>query len=213
MRKLHLRRAMAMAVALSAGLVAASACSSDGVTTPGSDSVASRGSATSSPAAEVGEPSDSPTPSASSDGGAAAAGQPATPTPAPGLPTLSRGRVQTDVLARLPGSPGKACVAVGTARDVRSGGFGAGPFDDARASAGSGDLRLYFIPEHAKSLPGVVVTGRNAATGETFRQRQRIAADADQFHFYDLQLPASTGTWQIRAISGVDSGCWTVDLG
>lgn len=131
------------------------------------------------------------------------------------MPKLEGGRRQTDVLERLPGSPGSGCVAVGSARDVRSGGFAAGPFDTASSEVRgkASTFRLYFIPEHSKTMPGVVVSGRNTQTGATFERRQRDVADAEQFRFYDLQLPASSGTWRITATAGPDAGCWTVALG
>lgn len=218
------RRALVAAGAISSSLTLLAACAGTDTTSVASTPSLSAGSAATGPAttgsattapAEEGNSGPSASPDASSGESPAEAGEPVGATPPPGLPTLGSGRLQTDVLTRLPGSPGFACVAVGTARDVRSGGFGAGPFDTARsqAEADAKTVRLYFIPEHSKQMPGVVVSARNAETGATFEKRQRNVADADQFRFYDLELPATSGTWQIKAQAGPDTGCWTVDLG
>ncbi|WP_197025991.1 hypothetical protein [Nocardioides sp. URHA0020] len=144
--------------------------------------------------------------------GSTGAVAPASPTASPGLPQLGAHGDQSDVLARLPGKD-TGCVAVGAERDVRSGSFAAGPFDTASSEAGSGSVRLYFIPRHAGRMPGVRVTGRNLATGETFARRQRTVADAGRFQLYDLQVPAARGSWEITAVAGRDRGCWSVDLG
>lgn len=198
------RRAAAAAV-VGLGLVALSACGGSSSETASSGGAPSSGD-------RSGDRSGASSGADSDESPAVAA---ASPTAKPGLPTLGPDRQQTDVLDRLPGSTDGACVSVGGGRDVRSGGLAAGPFDDARRTA-RGDVstvRLYFIPEHSRSMPGVRVTGTNEQNGATFRRSQGEVADADQFRFYDVQVPATSGTWQIRASAGRDSGCWTVDLG
>lgn len=129
------------------------------------------------------------------------------------------GRVQTAVLAQLDGSNRGRCVDVAGGRDVRSGGFAAGPFDEARvayrdAPGDARTVRLYFIPEHPGSMPGVTVTGRLVHGNNTFREVQRGSSTAEQFHFYDVDVTVPVaGRWQIRADAGPDSGCWSVRLG
>ena len=156
---------------------------------------------------------------AASGGGGGIKDVPAAVTGSPGMPGLERNHGQADVLDRLPGGGGPGCVQVGTARDVRSGGFAAGPFDTASAGVrpaedgNASTVRLYFIPEHARSMPGVVVAGRDLGSGATFERHQRTVAKAERFRFYDLELPVTTGTWRITASAGPDVGCWTVALG
>lgn len=133
-----------------------------------------------------------------------------------GEPTLGPGGDQTDLLSKLDGSAEPGCVNVGGSRDVRSGSFAAGPFDDAKSAWTPGNLqvRLYFIPQDAGDMPGVTVTGRNLDDGATISQTQNEVGDADQFAFYDMQLALSTaGTWELKADAGGDSGCWRVTFG
>ena len=136
----------------------------------------------------------------------------------PGEPTVGPHHEQSDVLRRLPGRADGGCVPVGDRRDVRSGGLAAGPFDTARAgySPAYGNaqvIRLYLVPEHAATMPGLTVTARREGGGEVVRQRQAQTADADLFRFYDLGLAIPrAGTWVIRAAAGQDQGCWILAL-
>lgn len=135
---------------------------------------------------------------------------------APGLPDAS-GR-QTDVLTRVPGNARGTCEAVGSERDVRSGGFMAGPFDEVRRTwnteregFGRREVRLYFVPKNAKNMPGVVVTARSG--GETVRVKQTNVADAEQWRYYEIRLKLPRpGEWTIRAAAGPDAGCFRVGL-
>lgn len=131
---------------------------------------------------------------------------------APGLPD-AKGR-QSVVFTRLPGNTSGACLPVAGRRDVRSGGFVTGPFDDARKSYGKArpgftrnQVRLYFVPLHSKPMNGVTVTATSGST--TVTKTQKTVADAEQWKFYDviLTLPKG-GSWTIRAEAGQDSGCF-----
>jgi hypothetical protein len=122
--------------------------------------------------------------------------------------------VQSAVFVRVPGSSAQSCVTVGSLRDVRSGGFVAGPFDDARRSYGKKkpgatlkQVRLYWVPRHSKPMSGVTVVASSGGQRVTVRQKQ--VADAEQWSFYDtlISLPHK-GTWTFRATSGSDRGCF-----
>lgn len=127
---------------------------------------------------------------------------------------------QTAVLSRVPGTASKTCVAVRSARDIRSDAFMAGPFDAARNSyghrqpgVGKRNVRLYFVPLHARTMPGLTLRFHNAATGASVTTRQTQTADAEQWRFYDTQTVLPTGgTWQVRATAGADSGCFVFTL-
>jgi hypothetical protein len=127
------------------------------------------------------------------------------------------------VLSRIPGDAAGGCVAVGDRRDVRSGGIVAGPFDTAREGYGTRiqpglsrrTVRLYWIPEHSASMPGLTLQMRrlqpDAGAGQTIRKQDW--ADADQWRFYDTNLEfPSGGTWRLRASAGRDSGCFDVTI-
>lgn len=126
----------------------------------------------------------------------------------------------TSVLNRLPSPAGK-CPAVGNGRDVRSGTMAAGPFNTAKAqfaaskptSPESTKVRLYWIPKSGKVSPhGLVLKiTKVGAAGTANTVRDAVVADAGGVSFYDSQVPiASAGTWQIRATSGSDTGCFRV---
>ncbi len=126
---------------------------------------------------------------------------------------------QQQVLAGIDGERRGGCVDTGEARDVRSGGLAAGPFDEVRAGwdAGSGTSRtvpFYLIPEHPGAMDGVVLTGRLVEGSQRFREKHRRTSRVEGFDFYDLDLtlPAA-GTWRLRATAGRDVGCWTVEVG
>lgn len=129
---------------------------------------------------------------------------------------------QTAVLARLPGRADGDCVPVGDRRDVRSGDIGAGPFEDARAQfvkqRGAGQppvVRLYFIPASGgQQLPGLQLVVRNRDTGDRHEVKETTTSDADRWTFYDAEVPVPRpGTYEIRATSGSDSGCFLVQFG
>ena len=131
------------------------------------------------------------------------------------------GAAQTTVLKRLPGPADGRCVPVNGRRDVRSGGLGAGAFDEAissfRAQQRAGQpatVRLYFIPATGGTkLPGLVVTLRNTRTKDEQTIKQKTTSDADAWTFYDTQVPIpAPGEYEIRAASGDDTGCFRVEF-
>lgn len=135
-----------------------------------------------------------------------------------GMPTVGPEKRQDDVLRGVDGSAKQACVDVDGLRDVRSGGFAAGPFDTAREEfrdkyGEKRSVRLYLVPAHAAKMPGVVVQAVERDSGARVRLRQDDVADAEEFRFYDVvvDLP-SGGTWELRATAGPDRGCWVVEL-
>lgn len=126
---------------------------------------------------------------------------------------------QTDVFERVPGAKKATCVEVSGGRDLRSGGFVGGPFDDAVASYGTErpgfgkrEVRLYFVPRNASSMPDlqVQIAGPGGATGKVRRVTQ---GDTEEWKFYDatIQLPQS-GRWTFRVSAGPDRGCFVVDF-
>lgn len=210
------RTALPFVLILGLALGGLSACgdSADLPATSGPAADATTGGGLSEGASEVAEPGSSPTSAPSADSGTSSMA--GTTRKESGEPTLGPDGQQTDVLVKLEGSSKESCAQVRSARDVRSGSFAAGPFDTARSDWKEGDLevRLYLIPEHTASMPGVRVTGRNLDDGTTLDQTQTTVADADEFKFYDLELALSTpGTWELKAQAGEDSGCWRLRLG
>lgn len=135
---------------------------------------------------------------------------------APGVPDEGGG--QSTVLERVEGNAKGGCVDVSELRDARSGGFMAGPFDEARSGWGTAregfkrdELRLYFVPQRTEPMPGVTVTATNG--DEVVEVTQDNVADAEQWKFYDvrLRLP-DDGTWTVKATAGRDKGCFTLSL-
>lgn len=135
-----------------------------------------------------------------------------------GAPT--RNGKQSGVFAQVPGSKAVECVDVGDARDMRSGGFVAGAFDDARAQFGTkapgrkrGQIRVYWIPLHAAKMRGLTVDVTRLETGASTTVRQQRVADADEWQFYDTFLTVDApGRWRFEARSGNDRGCFEVDF-
>lgn len=127
---------------------------------------------------------------------------------------------QTAVLNRVPGKKSGACAAVGSERDLRAGDFMAGPFDTARAQYGHAQpgatkrsVRLYFVPLHAKTMPGLKLTFTHPSSGTTVVTRQKQVADAEQWRFYDTTtVLKQPGRWQVRATAGPDTGCFSFAL-
>jgi hypothetical protein len=129
----------------------------------------------------------------------------------------SQGR-QTALFANLPGNTSGACETVGDRRDVKSGGFVGGAFDDARKSynkvrqgMGRRQVRLYWMPEHTRPMGGVTVTATSA--GQRVRVTQRQVADLEQWKFYDtnITLPQG-GSWRFKVSSGADQGCFVASF-
>jgi hypothetical protein len=124
------------------------------------------------------------------------------------------------VLKRLP-NPAGPCPAVGDGRDVRSDSMAAGPFDTARqqfaksrpTSPEPTKVRLYWIPKSGKAVAGglVLKVTKVSSGSKTNTVRDAVVSDAAGVSFYDSQVPiAGPGTWQIKATSGHDTGCFRV---
>jgi len=129
----------------------------------------------------------------------------------------AKGR-QTVLFDRLPGNTSGACETVGDRRDVKSGGFVGGAFDDARKSYGKvrpgmgrKQVRLYWMPEHTKPMAGLTVTA--TSSGQKVRVTQRHVADVEQWKFYDtnITLPQG-GSWRFQVSSGPDRGCFVASF-
>lgn len=126
---------------------------------------------------------------------------------------------QTDVFERVPGANEAKCVGVGGGRDLRSGGFVGGPFDDAVASYGTEragfakrEVRLYFVPLNAASMPGLKVDA-SGPDGAKAKVRRVTKADTEEWQFYDatIRLPQA-GRWTFQVTAGPDRGCFVVDF-
>ena len=135
---------------------------------------------------------------------------------APGSPD-KKGR-QNVLFSRLPGNSTGACEKVGNGRDVKSGGFVGGAFDDARKSygkvrpgVGRRQVRLYWIPQHSKPMAGVIVTATSG--GKKVRVTEKQVSDVEQWKMYDtsITLPQG-GTWTFRVTSGPDQGCFVASF-
>lgn len=163
-------------------------------------------------------------PRRSGDAGATSSAAP-TRTQRPGqttddIPQPTHTGKQVAVLSRVPGSASTGCVDVGSWRDARSGGLLAGPFDTVRASYGhkqpgmsARKVRLYFVPMHARTMPGVTLTFTNLATGDRVTTRQKLVGDAEQWKFYDTTTVLDHGgTWRVRAVAGADRGCFVFTI-
>lgn len=128
---------------------------------------------------------------------------------------------QSNVIKALPGSTTSKCVTTAGQRDLRSGTMGAGPFDTARADYGTkrpgvskDSVRLYWIPQNSKSMPGLVLQGRNLDTGRTISVKETTVGDAEDWRFYDtnVRLP-EPGRWRLTASSGSQRGCFDLTVG
>jgi hypothetical protein len=146
-------------------------------------------------------------------------------------PRRAKRGIQVSVLENLPGTTTSNCVAVGKHRDVRSGTFAAGPFDvrsgtfaagpfdDARRSYDENDLqrrevRLYFVPVHSRTMPGLQLTVTDRASGDQFTVDQETWGRTDNLRYYNSYVTfPHAGTWTITATAGKDQGCWIATLG
>ena len=211
-----------MGVAIAAMAVAApfSACSKDsGSEAQGSPSASPGSGESSTGGAQASTAPDSP----DAGGGGSSSGEPSDVATvpddgAPGAPSENGG--QADVFKGVPGARSPGCVAVGARRDVKSGGFVAGAFDDARRTFGKAQpgqpadvVRLYWVPLHAKRMPGIRIVATKAGSGSRGKVVRTTVADTQDWKFYDSQIRLpSGGTWTFRATAADDSGCFVVRL-
>jgi hypothetical protein len=130
------------------------------------------------------------------------------------------GATQAAIFRGQPGSAGYRCVPVSGHRNVRSGGFLAGPFGFDQQSFAAvyrqggrrTELKIYWIPLHVARMAGVTVQanliGGTAVTHTT--NRGQIAA-AGKAVFYPTAVPIpAPGTWQLTGRAGADRGCFVV---
>ncbi|MQA80268.1 MAG: hypothetical protein GEV10_17590 [Streptosporangiales bacterium] len=106
---------------------------------------------------------------------------------------------------------------VGDRKDVRSGGIVAGNFAVAKdlfANPGHDvdryGLKVYWVPLHAKKMPGLTVR-LTRLTGKkiTRTMRQNEPASSGNAWFYPSGVPIrEAGTWQLEAAGGPDRGCF-----
>jgi hypothetical protein len=152
----------------------------------------------------------------------AACGSAATPArPAPWWARYQRpGATQVAAFRGQPGSAGARCVRVGDHRDVRSGGFLAGPFGaDQQAFAAAyrqdgrrTELKIYWIPLHVGHMAVLTVqatlSGGTAVTHTT--NRGQVAAGGRAV-FYPTAVPIpAPGTWRLTGRAGANWGCFVV---
>lgn len=186
--------AMVLAMAL-----ATSACSADGETPAAAAATSSVAPADPSASAEAAEPDDARAESSKPD----------------------RSGKQTAVFDRIEGNETGECVDAGSERNVKSGGFMAGPFDDAAKSWGrAGDglkknqVRLFWVPLHAKRMPGVTVVAKHQGSGSRVKVTTKDLGEAEEWKYYSvvIALP-KPGVWTLRGASGKDAGCFTLTVG
>lgn len=135
----------------------------------------------------------------------------------PGQPD-KQGR-QSDVFKRVAGSASYRCANVGDARDVRSGGFVAGPFAEAAELYGSSTqqgnsrkVQLYFVPLHAAEMQKLRLRA-TGPQGQSARVTRVDQGSTGEWRFYDSNIVMPEGgRWTVRVSAGVDRGCFVVDL-
>lgn len=202
------RRKDGVVVVLAAALLFVSGCSG------GSDEESAKQPSTpsesSSPLPESQSPAALPSSDVSMDSRKVDDGEPGEPD--------KQGR-QSDVFERVAGSAGYRCANVGESRDVRSGGFVAGPFDDAVEQYGSStlqgnsrEIQLYFVPRHAAKMQDLRLrpTGPEGQPGRVTRVGQ---GSTGEWRFYDTSIVVPEGgRWTVRVSAGVDRGCFIVNF-
>jgi hypothetical protein len=130
------------------------------------------------------------------------------------------GATQAALFRGQPGSAGYSCVRVGGHRDVRSGGFLAGPFgfDEQyfaavyRQYGRRTELKVYWIPLHVGHMTALTVQASLAggATVTRTTNRGQIAAGGKAV-FYPSAVPIPVpGTWRLTARAGANRGCFVV---
>ena len=127
---------------------------------------------------------------------------------------------QSAVLERVEGPAKKTCVDTTGERDVRSGSIVGGAFDEAVSAWGTErkdtpdqNVRLYWVPLHADTMPGVEVVAHNAETGTTVEVTQDEHGDAEQWKYYNTSFVLlEAGTWKLDVTAGKDSGCFLMTL-
>jgi hypothetical protein len=130
------------------------------------------------------------------------------------------GAVQTDAFRRVPGSASYRCVGVGHNRDVRSGGFLAGPFGvDEQLFGGAyqqygqrNKVKIYWIPldvGHMSTLTVHATLLTDTSVTRTVELTQVAAEGRDVFYPSAVPIPVP-GTWELTASAGPNRGCFIV---
>jgi hypothetical protein len=135
------------------------------------------------------------------------------------------GAVQADAFRHVPGSSSYRCVRVGHYRDVRSGGFLAGPFGVGeqlfaqfyRQYGLRSEVKVYWIPlnvDHMSALTVHVTLLAARSVSRTVELTQvataQLAAGIN-IVFYPSAIPIPLpGTWELTASAGTNRGCFIV---
>jgi hypothetical protein len=135
------------------------------------------------------------------------------------------GAVQTDAFRRVPGSSSYRCVRVGHYRDVRSGGFLAGPFglDEQLFSSGyqqyghRSAIKILWVPldvDHMSALTVHATLLAARSVSRTVEQSNvstgRLAAGSDVVAYPSAVPIPVPGTWELTASAGSNRGCFIV---
>jgi hypothetical protein len=135
------------------------------------------------------------------------------------------GAVQTDAFRRVPGSSSDRCVRVDHYRDVRSGGFLAGPFGVGeqlfaqfyRQYGQRSEVKVYWVPLEVDHMSALTVHATLLAARSVSRiveltqvATAQLAAGSD-IVFYPSAVPIPLpGTWELTASAGPNKGCFIV---
>jgi hypothetical protein len=112
------------------------------------------------------------------------------------------------------------CVEVRRDRDVRSGGFLAGPFGIDEQLFGSfyqqshahTEVKIYWVPLHVDHM-SVLTVRATLLPGRTVARTARLTSVATAGHtvFYPSAIPIPVpGTWELVATAGPNRGCFIV---
>jgi hypothetical protein len=128
------------------------------------------------------------------------------------------GAVQAAAFHRAPGSASYRCVDVHRNRDVRSGGFLAGPFGiDEQMYASSYQqsrqdtrVKIYWVPLQVDHMSELTVRA-TLLPGRAVARTARLTSVATAGHmvFYPSAVPIPVpGTWELVASAGRNKGCF-----
>jgi hypothetical protein len=127
---------------------------------------------------------------------------------------------RTAAFRHVPGSSSYRCVGVGHYRDVRSGGFMAGPFGiDEQLFAEfyqqyrlRNEIKVYWIPLHVDHMTTLTVHATLLAAqsmSRTVKQSQVATVSGEVFYPSAVPIPVP-GTWELTASAGPNRGCFIV---
>jgi hypothetical protein len=128
------------------------------------------------------------------------------------------GAIQAAPFRGAAGSSSDRCVLVGHHRDVRSGGFLAGPFgiDEQgfaaayRQAGRRTEVKIYWMPLHVAHMPELTVQEIHLPDRTVAPlTRQPYVAAAGGHLFYPSAIPIpEPGTWELVAKAGPNTGCF-----